>query len=86
MHGKMSPEDKDAVMNNFSKIGSDINILVATTVIEVNCHVHPSYPIFSSLICCPIKNHSCDFYRMITRENTLLTHYDVTYLCTFRLV
>ena len=50
MHGKMSPEDKDAVMNNFSKIGSDINILVATTVIEVNCHVHPSYLILSFLL------------------------------------
>ena len=36
MHGKMTAEDKDTVMNNFSKIGSEISILVATTVIEVN--------------------------------------------------
>jgi len=37
MHGRMSPEEKDATMRAFT--GADIDILVATTVIEVGIDV-----------------------------------------------
>ena len=32
----MSPEEKEDVMAKFSEFGSDMSILVSTTVIEVN--------------------------------------------------
>ena len=35
LHGRMSSEEKDAVMRLFSQIGSSMSILVSTTVIEV---------------------------------------------------
>ena len=36
LHGRMSSEEKDAVMRLFSQIGSSMSILVSTTVIEVS--------------------------------------------------
>mmetsp|Transcript_5942 Transcript_5942/g.6065 ORF Transcript_5942/g.6065 Transcript_5942/m.6065 type:complete len:1036 (-) Transcript_5942:339-3446(-) len=42
LHGQLSSEEKQAAMDSFSKINSEISILVATTVVEVGVDVPES--------------------------------------------